>query len=338
MIPLLIVSDLVKQFPGPFSSQRTHALNGVSLSLSAGETLAVVGESGSGKSTLARLALRLDSPTAGRVHFEGRDITELPEGELRRQRARMQMVFQDPWGTLNPRMTIRALLEEPFLLHTALRRAERREAAAELAGRVRLATAALDRHPSQLSGGQLQRVAIARALATGPAMLVLDEPTSSLDLSVRGEVLALLTELQRGSGAGYMFISHDLGTVRQIADRIAVLYLGRIVEFGPRAKHLRAAATPLYAGPVLGAALNGSQFPASSRASGRRSAQPRRSSDGLRVPNALSVGAPRVSAGHDRARHDRHRPHRRVPSCRRWKQPHSWVDLRGENAGRSWPL
>src|SRR5204863_221998 len=132
-----------------------------------------------------------------------------PERALRALRARMQMVFQDPWGTLNPRLTIRALLEEPFRLHTGLGRAARREAAAALAARVRLVPAVLDRHPSQLSGGQLQRVAIARALATGPAMVVLDEPTSSLDLSIRGEVLALLAELQRESGAGYIFISHD---------------------------------------------------------------------------------------------------------------------------------
>jgi oligopeptide/dipeptide ABC transporter ATP-binding protein len=233
MSALLAVDDLVKHFPGPAAGQRMHALNGVTPALAGRETLAVVGESGSGKSTLARIALRLERPTQGSVHFEGRDITDLPERELRHLRARMQMVFQDPWGTLNPRMKIRALLEEPFLLHTRLRRNARREAAAALAGRVRLAAAVLDRHPSQLSGGQLQRVAIARALATGPSLVVLDEPTSSLDLSVRGEVLALLAELQRESGAGYIFISHDLGTVRLIADRIAVLYLGRVMEIGP---------------------------------------------------------------------------------------------------------
>jgi oligopeptide/dipeptide ABC transporter ATP-binding protein len=231
MTALLVIDDLVKEFS--VAGRRMHALNGVSLSLVAGETLAVVGESGSGKSTLARVALRLERPTRGTVRFEGRDITRLPERALRGLRARMQMVFQDPWGTLNPRMTIRALLEEPFWLHTRLGRAARRDAAATLAGRVRLVPAVLDRHPSQLSGGQLQRVAIARALATGPAMVVLDEPTSSLDLSVRGEVLALLAELQRESGAGYIFISHDLGTVRLIADRIAVLYLGRVMEIGP---------------------------------------------------------------------------------------------------------
>jgi len=200
MTPLLTIADLVKEFPGPARGQRMHALNGVSLSLTAGETLAVVGESGSGKSTLARVALRLEHPTSGTVRFEGSDITGLPERDLRHLRTRMQMVFQDPWGTLNPRMTIRTLLEEPFLLHTRLARTARRDAAATLAGRVRLTPAVLDRHPSQLSGGQLQRVAIARALATGPSMVVLDEPTSSLDLSVRGEVLALLAELQSAAG------------------------------------------------------------------------------------------------------------------------------------------
>jgi oligopeptide/dipeptide ABC transporter ATP-binding protein len=231
--PLLELEDLAKHFPGPRPGVRVNAVNGVSLAVDAGETVALVGESGSGKSTVGRLALRLERPSGGQVRFDGRDITKSGERQLRSLRARMQMVFQDPWGTLNPRLSIGTLLEEPFLLHSTLGRGERREAAAALAERVRLDRRLLERHPVQLSGGQLQRVAIARAIATKPQLIVLDEPTSSLDLSVRAEILSLLAELKRESRASYLFISHDLGTVQRIASRIVVLYLGRVVEEGP---------------------------------------------------------------------------------------------------------
>jgi peptide/nickel transport system ATP-binding protein len=231
--PLLDLENLTKHFPGPRPGVRVNAVNGVSLTVEAGETVALVGESGSGKSTLGRLALRLERPNGGRIRFDGQDITKSSERQLRSLRSRMQMVFQDPWGALNPRLSIGTLLEEPFLLHSAIGRRERREAAAALAERVRLDRRLLDRHPVQLSGGQLQRVAIARAIATKPELVVLDEPTSSLDLSVRAEILSLLAELKRDSRASYLFISHDLGTVQRIASRIAVLYLGRVVEEGP---------------------------------------------------------------------------------------------------------
>lgn len=231
--PLLGLENLTKHFPGSRPGVRVNAVNGVSLTVGAGETVALVGESGSGKSTLGRLALRLERPSGGQIRFDGRDITKSSERQLRSLRSRMQMVFQDPWGALNPRLSIGTLLEEPFLLHSTIGRRERREAAAALAERVRLDRRLLQRHPVQLSGGQLQRVAIARAIATKPELVVLDEPTSSLDLSVRAEILSLLAELKRESRASYLFISHDLGTVQRIASRIIVLYLGHVVEEGP---------------------------------------------------------------------------------------------------------
>ena len=233
---VLEARGLTKHFPGPARGSLVHAVNGVSFDIAAGETVAMVGESGSGKSTSGRLVLGLESPTAGSAVVEGRDLASLSTRELRTQRARMQIVFQDPWGTLNPRMSIATLIEEPFLLHTTLSAAERAEAAAQLAGRVRLDRRLLGRHPAQLSGGQLQRVAIARAIATAPKLVVLDEPTSSLDLSVRAEILDLLAELRRESQAAFLFITHDLGTVRLVADRVVVLYLGSVVESGPVAQ------------------------------------------------------------------------------------------------------
>ena len=210
-----------------------HALDDVSLQVHAGETLGLVGESGSGKSTLGRCLLRLLRPTSGSVQVAGSAITDWPERRLRPMRARMTLVFQDPWSALNPRMSVRRLIEEPLRLHTDLRQAALRDAAEQLADRVHLSPAHLDRTPSDLSGGQLQRVCIARAIATRPALIVLDEPTSSLDLSVRAGILDLLGEVRAETGAAMVFITHDLATLRLIADRIAVLYLGRIVETGP---------------------------------------------------------------------------------------------------------
>jgi oligopeptide/dipeptide ABC transporter ATP-binding protein len=227
------VEDLSMHF-GP-----VRALDDATLDIAAGEVLGVVGESGSGKSTLGRCLLRLLQPTAGRVTVAGTDITHLPERALRGMRAQMTLVFQDPWAALNPRMTARRLIEEPLLLHTSLSRAERRDAAAELGAKVRLMPDQLDRAPAGLSGGQLQRVCIARAIATRPRLIVLDEPTSSLDLSVRAGILDLLAELRVQTDAAMVFITHDLGTLRLIADRIAVLYLGRIVELGPAQAILR---------------------------------------------------------------------------------------------------
>ncbi|NBS62945.1 MAG: ATP-binding cassette domain-containing protein [Betaproteobacteria bacterium] len=235
MTAALQLDQVVKHFPGPRRGTRVHAVNDVSFSVAPGETVALVGESGSGKTTLGRLALQLERVTSGRVLLEGRDITQLSQSALRALRPHMQMVFQDPWATLNPRMRIRSVLEEPLKLHTTLSAPERLARIVGMAERVHLGGSLLDRFPAQLSGGQLQRVALARALMTQPRLVVLDEPTSSLDLSVRAEILELLAELRAQSQVSYLFITHDLGTVRLIADRIVVLYLGAIVESGPTA-------------------------------------------------------------------------------------------------------
>ncbi len=232
--PVLEVEHLEKHFP--VSRHVTvHAVNGVSFSIAEGETLGVVGESGSGKSTIGRCVVRLLKPTGGTVRFRGRDITSLPESACRPLRADMQMVFQDPWSALNPRIRIGDLMTEPLKLHTKLSASERHDRAEALARRVRLTPELLTRYPSELSGGQLQRVCIARAIATSPKLIVLDEPTSSLDLSVRAGILDLLAELKAETGAAMMFISHDLGTVKLISDRILVLYLGGVVEYAPSA-------------------------------------------------------------------------------------------------------
>jgi oligopeptide/dipeptide ABC transporter ATP-binding protein len=238
--PVLSVRNLVHRFPAAHGS--VHAVNDVSFDIPAGETLGLVGESGSGKSTIGLLVTRLLSPTAGTILFEGADITRTSPAAMRALRARLQIVFQDPWGSLNPRMTIARLLEEPLLLHAPLDAGARRAEARRLADRVRLPDATLSRYPHELSGGQLQRVSIARAIANRPKLVVLDEPTSSLDLSVRAGILQLLDELQRETGIAMLFISHDLETVRLVSHRVIVLYLGRIAE--------EAAAERLFARPA----------------------------------------------------------------------------------------
>jgi oligopeptide/dipeptide ABC transporter ATP-binding protein len=230
--PILSAKALVKRFPAGRGRQ-VNAVNGVDFEIAPGEAMGLVGESGSGKSTIGMLVTRLVPPTAGRICFDGRDITALPEREMRPLRASLQIVFQDPWGALNPRMTIRRALEEPLKLHMNLEPRARALRVRELADRVHLPLASLDRFPNELSGGQLQRVSIARALATRPKLIVLDEPTSSLDLSVRAGILQLLDEIRRETGVAILFISHDLETVELVTDRVLVLYLGNVVEQGP---------------------------------------------------------------------------------------------------------
>lgn len=229
--PVLDVRNLVKHFPVAKSKRVVNAVNDVSFSIAAGETLGMVGESGSGKSTIARALLRLTRPTAGHVDFRGQDLATLSDNHVRHLRSDMQMVFQDPWSALNPRMRIRNIIAETLLLHEpTVAKSEREDRTEQLAQRVHLSTELLNRFPSDLSGGQLQRVCIARAIATSPKLIILDEPTSSLDLSVRAGILELLAEIKQQTQAALLFISHDLGTVRLISDRIVVLYLGRIVE------------------------------------------------------------------------------------------------------------
>lgn len=211
------------------------AVDGIDLDLGPGETLALVGESGSGKSTVARCIVRLIEPTAGEIEVDGTSMRQLDPVALARMYRRVQMVFQDPNASLNPRMTVAQVLEEPLRLHLRLDRHARSARMRELIGMVGLTPEHLARYPHELSGGQRQRVGIARAIAVQPGLIILDEPTSSLDVSVRGQVIGLLRELQERLGLSYLFISHDLQVVRHVADRVAVMYLGGIVETGPTA-------------------------------------------------------------------------------------------------------
>ena len=231
--PVVSVGGLVKHFTGQTRGEKVHAVNDVTFSLYPGETLGLVGESGSGKTTIGRCVIRLLEPTGGTILFRGRDITHLPESQCRSLRGKIQIIFQDPYRALNPRMRVGRLINEMLMLHTDLDREARRDRTLELAERVRLNAALLTRFPNELSGGQLQRVCIARAVASNPELIVLDEPTSSLDLSVRISILELLRELQESTGAAMLFISHDLETLSFVSDRILVLYLGSIVESGP---------------------------------------------------------------------------------------------------------
>jgi peptide/nickel transport system ATP-binding protein/oligopeptide transport system ATP-binding protein len=236
-VPLLSADSLVKHFVVRRSLMGhplavVRAVDGVSFSVASGETLALVGESGCGKSTVGRLILRLVDPTSGSVSFDGNDVLALSTGEMRVLRSRAQLIFQDPYASLNPRMTVGEMLNEPLLLHTSLNKTERHAKVGEILGLVGLRRDHADRYPHEFSGGQRQRIAIARALAAEPKLIVCDEPVSALDVSIRSQVLNLLKELQQKLGLAYVFISHDLAVVKHIADRIAVMYLGRIVETG----------------------------------------------------------------------------------------------------------
>jgi oligopeptide/dipeptide ABC transporter ATP-binding protein len=235
---LLEVTDLKMHFPirgGVFRTVQAtaKAVDGVSFSLNAGETLGLVGESGCGKTTVARSIVRLLNPTAGKVVFEGNDITQSGIRQLRPWRRQMQMVFQDPAESLNPRHTVAQILEEPFLIQNIGNRAQRLEQSAELLKRVGLPVDALHRYPFEFSGGQRQRIGIARALALKPKLIVCDEPVSALDVSVQAQVLNLLLELQREFGLAYLLIAHGLNVVKHMSDRVAVMYLGKIMELAP---------------------------------------------------------------------------------------------------------
>lgn len=233
MAELLRVDDLAKQFPVIGSRLVLTAVDGVSFALEESETLGLVGESGSGKTTLGRCVLRLLEPTRGKVFFLGKDIVSLSPSDLRRIRAQMQIVYQNPWEAFSPRMTIGQLIEEPLKLHTSLTRRERQREVLRLADMVGLPTATLKSRPLGLPAGHQQRAAIGRAVATKPKLIVLDEATSSLDLSVRLHIIELLMDLQKEFGLSYIFISHDLTSVVSISHRIAIMYLGQILEMGP---------------------------------------------------------------------------------------------------------
>ena len=247
--PLIEVRDLRKHYPvrgGILRRQQAavRAVDGVSLQLGVGETLGLVGESGCGKSTLGRTVMRLEEPTSGEVWFDGRDLAHASARELFVLRREVQMIFQDPYASLNPRLTIGETVREPLDVHGLGTPAERRDRVDELMGAVGLSRSALGRYPHEFSGGQRQRIGIARSLALSPRAIVADEPVSALDVSVQGQVINLLVRFQRELNLSYLFISHDLSVVEYISDRVAVMYLGRIVEVGTREAIFRQPAHP----------------------------------------------------------------------------------------------
>ncbi len=236
-MPLVEVSHLVKHFVrgGGFlrKGARVDAVDDVSFGIEEGETFGLVGESGSGKTTTGRCLLRLIEPTSGCVKFRGDDILTFSPSQLRAARRQMQMVFQDPYSSLNPRMRARDIVEEPLIIHGLGGRAARRARVAELFGLVGLDPIHFERYPHEFSGGQRQRIGLARALALSPSFVILDEPVSALDVSVQAQVINLLMDLQRRLSLTYLFVAHDLRLVQHICSRVAVMYLGRIVEMGP---------------------------------------------------------------------------------------------------------
>jgi oligopeptide/dipeptide ABC transporter ATP-binding protein len=229
----LVVDYDERRWPQRTSGSKIRALDGVSLHVDPGETLGIVGESGCGKSTLGRTVLGLQRPASGAVRFQGQDLFALGRRELRQVRRRMQIVFQDPYSSLNPRLPVGTSVAEGIEIHRLAPRAEIPARVTRLLGEVGLEADSADRYPHEFSGGQRQRIGIARALAVEPSFLVCDEPVSSLDVSVQAQILNLLGDLQRDRGLAYLFIAHDLAVVRQIAHRIAVMYLGTVVESGP---------------------------------------------------------------------------------------------------------
>ncbi|HXV26200.1 MAG TPA: oligopeptide/dipeptide ABC transporter ATP-binding protein [Alphaproteobacteria bacterium] len=239
---LLELEEVVKHFPVKGKGTVVHAVNGVTLTLHHGETLGIVGESGCGKSTLGRLALRLIEADRGAIRFEGEDVRALSGAALRAKRREMQMVFQDPYASLDPRQQIADILAEPLKIHAIGSSAERRAQVRDLLDKVGLPSDAAHRYPHEFSGGQRQRIGIARAIALEPKLIVADEPVSALDVSIRSQILNLLVDLKRALNLSYIFISHDLAVVEYISDRVVVMYLGHIVEMGT--------ATDLYASPA----------------------------------------------------------------------------------------
>jgi ABC-type oligopeptide transport system ATPase subunit len=229
--PLIAVSDLTKTYPSPDGT--VYALGGINFTVAAGESVGLVGASGSGKSTAAKCLIHLEKPTSGQIFFQGRDVTKLSKRQFRPFRRHIQMVHQDLSTALDPRRSVRYLLSEPLKTYDVVKKYDIEEEVERLIDLVHLEREFLDRRPGELSGGQRQRVSIARAIASKPDLVVLDEPTSSLDLPIRVEIIALLQNLQKELGLAYLFISHDLTTVRNICSRVLVMYAGRIVEEGP---------------------------------------------------------------------------------------------------------
>ena len=244
MTALLEVSNLAKHYPARDGNGLAKAVNDVSLTLEAGRTLGIVGESGCGKSTLARLILRLIEPTAGTILFNGENLVGLGSAALRRRRRDIQIVFQDPYASLDPRMNVQAIISEPLDIHGIGSRVERKARVLELLDLVGLDRTAAAKYPHEFSGGQRQRIGIARAIALEPKLVVLDEPVSALDVSIQSQILNLLIDLKKRLGLSYIFISHDLSVVEHVSDDVAVMYLGQIVEHGKATQVLRAPLHP----------------------------------------------------------------------------------------------
>jgi oligopeptide/dipeptide ABC transporter ATP-binding protein len=244
MTALLEVSHLSKHYPARDGNGLVKAVNDVSLKLEAGRTLGIVGESGCGKSTLARLILRLIEPTAGTIHFNGENLVGLASSVLRRRRRDIQIVFQDPYASLDPRMNVAAIISEPLDIHGIGSKTDRKAKVLELLDLVGLDPNAASKYPHEFSGGQRQRIGIARAIALEPRLVVLDEPVSALDVSIQSQILNLLIDLKKRLGLSYIFISHDLSIVEHVSDDVAVMYLGQIVEYGNATQVLRAPLHP----------------------------------------------------------------------------------------------
>lgn len=265
MTDALLRVDGLKKFFTLSDGQRVHAVDDLSFSLSSGETLGLVGESGCGKSTLGRTIIRLLSPDEGTVHVNGKNLARLSDKELKPLRREIQMIFQDPYASLNPRSTVGRAIEDPLIVHGVKDPRARAARVSWLLERVGLPSEAAQRHPHEFSGGQRQRIGIARALALNPKLIICDEPVSALDVSVRAQVLNLLADLREELGLSYLFISHDLSVVEHFCDRVAVMYLGRIVELAPRHKLW---SQPLH--PYTHTLLDAAPLPDPTRRRGRR--------------------------------------------------------------------
>ena len=315
--PRLAIRDLVKHFPvrrGTFAKARdfVRAVNGVSLDIHDGETVAIVGESGCGKSTIARVILRLERPTSGSIHLNGEDLLAMEDTTAARRA--VQLVSQNPWSALNRRKTVKHTLTQPLKVHDLVpNRAERTMRAARLLEEVGLSPDYLYRYPSGISGGELQRVTIARALAVSPDVLILDEPTASLDVSVKASIINLLIELRRLEKLTYLFITHEIDIAKHVSDRIAVMYLGRIVEQGPTERIFEDPKHPYTQSPPRVGAGGGSPTPVRTEAYLRRGAVRHRPTVGMHLPYALPVRLRPMPRGDSRSHHHRTRSPRRVP-------------------------